>query len=191
MFPLRILQRDVKSEVEQIAGILDPGTVTGTPAYLPALTARGFEVEPTGPVDAMVMMAEIGALISNDTIRAALTAAHRRIRPGGMLVFDVLDGESVLTASLPLRGLVEEASLLCGHSSDVRTDEQVYELDLRTWRLMGDQVVSQSAETRLIRYFLPRELRLLLSVCGFTQLGAEPFTDPALAWFRLVWASRT
>ncbi|ALG07055.1 hypothetical protein [Kibdelosporangium phytohabitans] len=191
MFPLRILQRDVKSEVEQIAGILEPCAVTGTLAYLPALTARGFQAAPAGPADAMVLMSEIGGLIGNDSIRAALTAAHARLRPGGILVFDVLDGESVLTASLPLRGLVEEASLLCGHSSDVRTGEQVYELNLRTWRLMGEQVVSQTAETRLIRYFLPRELRLLLSVCGFTQLGAEPFTDPALAWFRLVSASRT
>nr|WP_042193920.1 hypothetical protein [Kibdelosporangium sp. MJ126-NF4]CEL20952.1 hypothetical protein [Kibdelosporangium sp. MJ126-NF4]CTQ95534.1 hypothetical protein [Kibdelosporangium sp. MJ126-NF4] len=191
MFPLRILSRDVRSEVEQIAAILEPGTVTGTPAYLPALAVAGFDTEPAGPADAMLMMSEIGTLINNDSIRTALTAAHARLRPGGLLVFDVLDGESVLTASLPLRGLVEEASLLCGHSSDVRTDEQVYELRLRTWRLLGDQVLSQSVETRLIRYFLPRELRLLLSVCGFTQVGAEPFTDPALAWFRLVWASRT
>jgi len=168
-------------------------------AGLNATAATGFGAPPDGEFDAAVAMCStLGRLVANHRLLAALADLSRCLRPGGLILFDVIDGQSVLTADLPVRGLTvfgePEPRLMVGYVNDVNTDEQVYEMKLRMWRLDGDQVVDRGESTGRIRYFLPRELRFLLSVGGFELVGTASLAgqgDPDKAWLRLAWARKT
>lgn len=162
------------------------------------IEADPFDVALDGPFDAAIMMfSSLGYRVTNEGIRAALTAASEVLRPGGLLLFDTVDGEAVLRARMPSRGLavIDDAGsqLLCGYFNELTISEQLYRLDLRMWRLDGDRVVERADEAHVIRYFLPRELGLLASISGFELIGTAPLAgpqDPATDWLRLVWVRK-
>ena len=201
--------RDYRSEVDQVLEVLGPAESIadfgdGCGRHLELIAEAGHRVvevdalaDTGGTVDAAIMMSSLGDQVTNQRILRTLAAPSRRLRPGGLLLFDVIDGEAVLGAPVPLRGLKvlddPGSRLLCGYTGDVLTEEQVYRLTLRMWRLDGDRVTDRAEETHHIRYFLPRELRLLLSLGGFELVGTAPLAgqrDPATAWLRLGWARK-
>lgn len=154
-------------------------------------------LEATRRFDAVIMMfALISYQVSNAATLAVLRAAHGQLRPGGVLVLDLLDAGSVLTGPARDGGLAAvadgERELLCAYTDQCRADEQVSELTLRMWLLEGGRVVDEDTEVHPLRYFLPREMDLLLEVAGFHPLGSAALAGedaPAgRETFRLAWA---
>jgi SAM-dependent methyltransferase len=147
---------------------------------------------------AIMMFSLLGYQVSNADTLAALAAARRQLRPGGVLVFDLLDATAVLGSACPPDGLavLDDGAkrLLCAHSTVVNVAEQVLDLRLRMWLLHGDFVVDRSDELHRIRLFLDAELALLLRAAGFEPLGSAPQAgarqNSSPDWFRLVWARR-
>jgi SAM-dependent methyltransferase len=146
--------------------------------------------------DAAIMMYSLlGYQLSNVDTLAALSAARRQLRPGGVLVFDLLDATAVLGSACPPDGLAVRDDgtrrLLCAHSTVVDVAEQVLDLRLRMWLLHGDLIVDRSDELHRIRLFLDAEIALLLRAAGFASLGSAPLAGAnSPDWFRLVWARR-
>ncbi|HEU5111238.1 MAG TPA: hypothetical protein VFT95_22080, partial [Micromonosporaceae bacterium] len=144
---------------------------------------------------ALVLGSALGGLVANDRMLTALARYAGCLRPGGLMLLDLVDGQTVLGARLPGRGLRELAGpdgrRMIGYADEVDTDEQVYRLTVRTWRLAEDRVVDRSIVVRDVRYFLPRELAFLLSVSGFELAGTAPLAgQPDPAWLRLAWARK-
>jgi SAM-dependent methyltransferase len=147
---------------------------------------------------AIMMFSLLGYQVSNADTLAALSAARRQLRPGGLLVFDVLDAAEVIGSASPPDGLavLEDGPdrLLCAHSTAVNLADQVLDLRLRMWLLRGDLIVEQSDEPHRIRLFLDAELALLLRTAGFEPVDSAPQAgerrDSSRDWFRLVWARR-
>jgi len=149
--------------------------------------------------DAVTMMFSVlGYQVTTKGLLAALQVAHRHLRPGGLLVFDILDGAVVLRQG-PMGGVTVVTDgarqLLRATTGSLRLDEQVYEMRMRLWQLDGDRVAGEVEEIHPLRYFLPRELELLLSVAGFELLDSAPLAGgqggPSREWSRLVWAAKS
>lgn len=149
--------------------------------------------------DAVTMMFSVlGYHVSDEALFTTFAAAHRHLRPGGLLVFDNLEGSAVLRDGV--RGgftVVEDGDIqfLRDSRGRVRRTEQIYDFAIRMWMFQQDRLIDYAEETHEIRYFLPRELQLILETAGFTLLGSEPLAGdlpgPTVDWSRLFWARRS
>jgi SAM-dependent methyltransferase len=149
--------------------------------------------------DAVTMMFSVlGYQVATKDLLGALRVAHGHLRPGGLLAFDILDGAVVLRQG-PMGGVTVVADgarqLLRATTGALKLDEQIYELRMTLWQLNGDRVVHHVEEFHPMRFFLQRELELLLRVAGFELLDSAALAGgqggPSLEWSRLVWAVRT
>jgi SAM-dependent methyltransferase len=161
--------------------------------------ANLLEVRLDREFDAAIMMFSVlGYLGTTGELLGALGAARRHLRQGGLLVLDVLDGGAVLSNG-PRGGFTAmtdgSQSLLRATTGRVHPEEQVYEMGVQLWLIDGDRLVEKDTETHSLRFFLPRELELILQVAGFELIGSAPIAGgqpgPAREWSRLVWARRT
>ncbi|HKT04376.1 MAG TPA: class I SAM-dependent methyltransferase [Rugosimonospora sp.] len=148
--------------------------------------------------DAVTMMFSVlGYQVTTEGLLAALGAAHRHLRPDGILLFDILDGVVVLRDGA-LGGVTVvtdgDQQLIRATTGALDVDTQVYELRMRLWLLDGGRLVEHIEESHPLRFFLARELELLLAAGGFRLLGSAPLAGgqpgPSRAWSRLVWARR-
>jgi SAM-dependent methyltransferase len=148
--------------------------------------------------DAVIMMFSVlGYQVTTDGLLAAIGVAHRHLGPGGLLLFDILDGAVVLRdgavggVTLVTDG---DRQLLRATTGTLRVEEQIYELRMRLWALDGGRLTEQIEESHPLRFFLPRELELLLRAGGFQLLGSAPLAGgqagPSREWSRLVWSRR-
>ncbi|HET9144251.1 class I SAM-dependent DNA methyltransferase [Actinophytocola sp.] len=146
--------------------------------------------------DAAIMMSWVLSYhVSDEDLFTTLAVLHRHLRPGGLLAFDVVDGSVLLRdgVSTSLRVVEDGTTQFLRVSEPVlRPAEQVYEIGLRMWMFDGDRVVATAAETHPVRYFLPREVELILHTAGFEPLGSEPLAGgpQARQLSRLFWARR-
>jgi hypothetical protein len=139
----------------------------------------------------------LGYLGTTGELLGALGSARRHLRPGGLLLLDVLDGGAVLSNG-PRGGFTAMTdgpqSLLRATTGRVHVEEQIYEMGVRLWLIEGDRLVEQDEETHTLRFFMPRELELLLELAGFELIDSAPIAGgqpgPAREWSRLVWARR-
>lgn len=149
--------------------------------------------------DAVTMMFSVlGYQVTTAGLLAALATAHRHLRPGGVLVCDILDGVVVLREGVTggVTVVTDGTQRLLRATTGALDDEaQVYELRMRLWLLDGDRLVEHIEENHPLRFFFARELELLLSAAGFELVGSAPLAGgqpgPSRGWSRLVWARRT
>jgi SAM-dependent methyltransferase len=147
----------------------------------------------------IMMFSLLGYQVPNEAALAALGTAHRHLRPGGLLLFDLLDAAAVFGARQPDDGMsvITEGSrqLLTAHSTRMDVAEQVLSFTLRMWLLDAERLIDQDVETHHVRVFLRRELDLLLRRAGFEPLGSAPLAgedaEAGHKWFWLAWARRT
>jgi SAM-dependent methyltransferase len=182
--------------VDRSSAMVDQARIrlAGFPSRAAVVEADLFELAMDRTFDAVIMMFSlIGYQVSNQRVQATLAALRRQVRPGGLVLFDVLDAATVL-GSVPSGSGVGtfmegDKEILVAHSAAANIPEQVVELSLRIWELAGDQVADQVDEKHTIRYFLQRELALLLQIAGLQLVGSAPLAGEA-GWSRLVWARR-
>ena len=123
---------------------------------------------------ALMMFAVLGYQLADNDVAAALRAAHRHLRPGGLLLFDCWYGPAVLaqkpsdrvitvgTSGSPITrkstGMLDEARHVC--EVEFRIDPDI-------------------SEHHTVRYFFADEIRQFLSDARFEllRLGAFPEFD--------------
>jgi SAM-dependent methyltransferase len=147
---------------------------------------------------ATMMFSVLGYLTTTERILAALATVRHHLRPGGLLLFDTLDGATILRdgASGGVTEVRDGAhQLLRATTGVLHAEEQIYEMVMRLWHLHGDRILDHTEESHRMRFFLPRELELLLETAGFRLLGTAPLAGerpgPVRQWLRLAWATRT
>jgi SAM-dependent methyltransferase len=146
---------------------------------------------------AIMMFSVLGYLVTDEALQAALESVHRHLRPDGLFLFDILDGSAVLRRE-PRGGFTRipdgDAELVRVVLGSVADEEGLFRQDIQMWHLAGGRVVDHVKENHEIRYFLPRELELLLQRGGFELLDTAPVAGgqpgPARQWSRLAWARR-
>lgn len=131
---------------------------------------------------ALLMFAVLGYQLDNPDVIAALRAARRHLRPGGLLLFDVWYGPAVLFQRPSERIKIIPTSvgkILRASTSELDTRRQTCTVHYHVWKFGGEQTVSETEEEHTVRYFFPLELNLFLECTGFTpvRLGAFPEFD--------------
>ena len=133
-------------------------------------------------VDAVIaMFAVLGYQLSNEDVLSTLRAARSAMRPGGMLVFDVWYGPTVLVERPSQRVSVVEddgEKLIRASSGTLRVSEHICDVTMRVWGCDAGNTV-ETIEHHSVRFFFPMELRLFLQDAGFEleRMGSFPEFD--------------
>ena len=133
--------------------------------------------------DAVLMMfAVMGYQLENADVLSALRTAHRHLRSGGLLIFDVWYGPAVLHQRPSQRVKViptPEGKMLRASSGELDIRRHLCMVHFHVWRLEGERLVAETEESHLVRYFFPLELELFLECSGLApvRLGTFPEFD--------------
>lgn len=120
---------------------------------------------------ATMLFAVLSYQLDNEDAAAALAAARRHLRPGGLLVFDVWFGPGVVRSPPGRR-----TKSVGGVRREARGT-----LDLRRQWCTVDYRVTVAADKRefrerhTVRFFFPRELELLFDRAGFALEALQDF----------------
>jgi SAM-dependent methyltransferase len=133
--------------------------------------------------DAVLMMfAVLGYQVANSELRAGLRTVRQHLRPNGLFLCDFWYGPAVLAERPSERVRVidtEDGQLIRAASGvlDARRDACLVRYHI--WQIARGQVVSDTREEHLMRYFFEPELELLLAEAGLDllRLGAFPELD--------------
>jgi SAM-dependent methyltransferase len=130
---------------------------------------------------AIAMFAVAGYLSGDGEMEGFLAGAWRSLQPGGILIFDGWHGPGVLRER-PVPRLLEiplgnDEALL--RLAEPRLDvlEQTVEIHYRLWHRRGNTIAVESEEHHKMRFFFPRELRILLHGAGFSTVSFHPFRE--------------
>ena len=142
---------------------------------------RSFQVERS--FDACLMMfAVLGYQLENRDVLAALRAARKPLRSGGLFVFNVWYGPAVLRQGPSERVKLiptDRGQILRVASGELDVERHLCKVSYRLWKIEGERLIGQTEETHLMRYFFPLELNLFLECSGFVpiRLGVFPEFD--------------
>ncbi len=142
---------------------------------------RSFQIEESFDA-ALMMFAVLGYQLANSDVLAALRTARKHLSMGGLFLFDVWYGPTVLCQRPSERIKViatDGGQLLRVASAELQTERHLCKVSYRLWRIEGERLVGQTEEVHLMRYFFPLELNLFLECSGFAplRLGAFPEFD--------------
>jgi SAM-dependent methyltransferase len=142
---------------------------------------RSFQLEHSFDAS-LLMFAVLGYQLENADVLAALRTARKHIRSGGLLIFDVWYGPAVLRQgpSDRVKSIkTEKGQILRLASGQLDAQHHLCKVSYHLWRMEGDRLTGETAETHLMRFFFPLELNLFLECCGFAliRLGAFPQFD--------------
>jgi len=146
---------------------------------------------------AIMMFAVLGYQVAPGAALAALRAAHRNLRPGGLLIADAWYGPAVLAQRPGQRWRIDSEGddrILRCSSAEVDELAGTCSVVLHLWRLRGDRLVAEAGERHLVRYFSRPQIEGLLAEAGFEllRLGAFPAVDdePGETTWNVVMAAR-
>ena len=130
----------------------------------------------------LLMFAVLGYQLDNADVLAALRAARRHLRLGGLLLFDVWYGPAVLLQRPSERVKkipTSDGEILRVSSGELDTRRHTCTVRFHVSTFLGERMASETEETHTVRYFFPLELKLFLEATAFTliRLGAFPAFD--------------
>jgi len=128
--------------------------------------------------DAVIsMFAVVSYLTKDEDLRAAFTAVHRHLKPGGIFYFDVWFGPGVLQDPPSERFKVIPADggeIVRLVTPRLDLASQTVDVNYRVLRRTAESLADDISEVHPMRFFFPREINLLLSVCGLRLLSMHP-----------------
>ncbi|MGH7655755.1 MAG: class I SAM-dependent DNA methyltransferase [Gemmatimonadaceae bacterium] len=131
--------------------------------------------------DAVLMMfAVLGYQTSDADVAAAMRTVAGHLRPGGLFVCDVWFGPAVLAIGTSDRVKVidgPEGQLHRTSSGEIDREHHTCRVDFRTWRVVQDRIVDESAESHTMRYFFGPELAMFFGDAGLRLCAAYPFDN--------------
>jgi SAM-dependent methyltransferase len=142
---------------------------------------RSFQVDHS--FDACLMMfAVLGYQLENADVLAALRTARKHMRAGGLLMFDVWYGPTVLRQGPGdrfKRIQTKTGQILRLASGGLDVQNHLCKVTYHLWKVDGDRLIGETTETHLMRFFFPLELNLFLECSDFApvRLGAFPQFD--------------
>lgn len=131
--------------------------------------------------DAVLMLfAVLGYQTSDADVAAAMRTVASHLRPGGLFVCDVWFGPAVLAIGTSDRlKVIDEPDGQLHRTSSGQIDHahNTCRVDFETWRVVGDRIVDESAESHTMRYFFGAELAKFLDEAGLNLCSIHPFDD--------------
>jgi SAM-dependent methyltransferase len=133
------------------------------------------------PFDAVLMMfAVLGYSTTNEDVLAALKSVSRHLNPGGLFICDVWYGPAVLRQ----KPEAKEKTIRTGESEISRNASGTLDIfrhvcevryRLRHWK--DRQVLQETEEKHVMRYFFPQELAFFLHQAGLESIHISDVED--------------
>ena len=131
--------------------------------------------------DAVIMMfAVLGYFISIEDIRAVLETVSYHLRPGGVFICDLWYGPAVLSQkpAEKVRVMREgDTTVIRTSSGELDESAQTVRVDFHVWKIEGDRLSSEFAETHTMRFFFRQELDILFRQAGLLPVTVKSFSD--------------
>jgi len=128
----------------------------------------------------LLMFAVLGYQLENRDVLDTLRNVRRHLDAGGMLIFDVWYGPAVLRER-PAQRLkvipIPDGQILRAAWGELDIPKHLCAVHYRLWRLEKGQLVAETEESHVMRYFFPQELALFLECAGFTLVCLGAFPD--------------
>jgi hypothetical protein len=105
---------------------------------------------------------------------------RRHLKQGGLFMCDIWYGPAVLTVRPSERVKVvptTDGKLIRTASGQLDVYNHLCEVRYHLWRLSGNQVVGETEESHLMRYFFPQEISLFFNHAGLTMVDIRSFDD--------------
>lgn len=129
--------------------------------------------------DAVIMMfAVLGYQISNEDVVSALQNVRRHIKKGGIFIFDVWFGPSVVSQKPSTRTKkinTEAGKLTRKASSQLHITENTVTVHYETNLEKNGRVLASVEEDHDMRYFFPKELDMFIQTTGFELVHSGSF----------------
>ena len=148
-----------------------------------------FELQDIGRLDlggerfdaALLLFGVLSYQLGNADVQAALGAARRHLRAGGLLFCDVWYGPAVLQQRPAQRIKVVEdgdgGQVIRVASGELMVRQNACTVHYHLWRIAAGRVVAEVREQHTMRYFFGPELELFLAGAGFEPLRLGGFPD--------------
>jgi len=130
-----------------------------------------------------MMFAVLGYSTTNEDILTALNSVSRHLNPGGLFICDVWYGPAVLR----LRPEAKEKVIRTGEEEIIRnasgildTFRHLCEVRYHLRRFQDGQVLQDTGEKHLMRYFFPQELAFFMHQAALEQIHISAIEDLSL-----------
>lgn len=127
---------------------------------------------------ALLMFSVLGYMTTNTDLAAVLRSARRHLERGGLLLFDVWYGPTVVRQGPLERVRVLDrpgGQLIRTSTPTMHAERDLMDVRIRIWDIADGRLVSSSDEVHSVRYFFQPELELLLRGAGFTVAAFDAF----------------
>lgn len=174
------LSAEMLTQARKKSANLFKGSNTISPIFLED-NLQKFEINKKFDV-VLMMFAVLGYQIENEQISDALNTVRKHLRPGGLFIFDVWYGPAVLKIRPSDRVKViqmEDGQLIRAASGSLDTYNHLAKIDYHLWRIQNKQIVNETIEQHIMRYFFPQELTYYLrqNQLILENLCAFPFIE--------------
>jgi SAM-dependent methyltransferase len=137
---------------------------------------------------ALLMFSVLGYQLEDCDVQATLETVHRHLRPGGLALFDVWYGPSVLSqrpSERLKRVSLEDTEIVRAASGTLDPTRHVCSVEYRTSTHRGAEVIAECFERHEVRYFFRSELQTLCErsglelfrLCAFPDVDRDPSED--------------
>jgi SAM-dependent methyltransferase len=131
--------------------------------------------------DAVLMLfAVLGYQTTDADVAATMRTVASHLRPGGLFICDVWYGPAVLAIGTSDRTkVIDEPNGQLHRTSSGQIDSvhHTCRVDFKTWRVVRDKIVDESAESHTMRYFFEPELEKFFGAAGLDLCAVHPFDD--------------
>jgi len=132
--------------------------------------------------DAVIsMFAVMSYQSTNEAISSVCKTAKGHLGQEGLFLFDCWNGPAVLTQKPTARikkvNLDEKEKIIRFTEPILNTLTHTVEIRFKALRLRGNNVISETKESHLMRFLFPQEIKYFLEVAGFKKIEFCPFLE--------------
>lgn len=132
--------------------------------------------------DAVIsMFAVMSYQSTNEAISSVCKTAKDHLAQEGLFLFDCWNGPAVLTQKPTARikkvNLDEKEKIIRFTEPILNTLTHTVEIRFKVLTIKGDNVISETNESHLMRFLFPQEIKYFLEVAGFRKIEFCPFLE--------------
>lgn len=149
--------------------------------YLDFIKADIRDFDLNKKFDAIIsMFAVMGYQTKNEDFAKALLRVCQHLKPGGLFIFDVWFGPTVLTEKPETRiqeFKEDEERTIRMVMPELYPISQIVRVKYNILQIHGEKVIAEVEEVHEMRFFFIQELKLFLESAGFEMMKVCPFMD--------------